>query len=36
MKIIKPEDRKKHIIEDLEGISIGKSYTTDHPREEEQ
>jgi hypothetical protein len=26
IKVIKPKDRKKHIIEDLEGLTIGKAY----------
>ena len=30
MKIVKPKDRKKYIIENLEGVSIGKRYTTDY------
>ena len=34
MKVIKPEDRKKHIIKDLEGKSIGVRYTTDNPTDE--
>ena len=29
IKVVKPEDRKKYIILDLEGLTIGKAYTKD-------
>ena len=27
IKVIKPEDRKKHIVKNLQGLCIGKAYT---------
>jgi hypothetical protein len=29
IKVVKAKDRKKHIIEDIEGLTIGKAYTKD-------
>jgi len=27
IKVVKPEDRKKYMVFDLEGLTIGKAYT---------
>jgi len=29
IKVVKPKDRKKHIVKDLEGLCIGKAYVKD-------
>ena len=29
IKVVKPKDRKKYMIFDLEGLTIGKAYTKD-------